>query len=481
MAVNSNTLPPPSNQTTSFKRYRPALFAIVYIAVLFIILWIIKPTDLLFPVWSAVAFPLLVYAPFMMMNQRIDGRLKIGLIALLMLVLIPILGIENTFYLELITQIAIFAALAIGLNIVVGFAGLLDLGYVAFFAVGAYLWGVFTSTLPSTTTQTIFQTSGALASPDMFWVFLFLGVIAAAFVGVLLGLPVLRLRGDYLAIVTLGFGEMIRIFFSNLGNISSNPRVTINVTNGAQGLPGIAHPSLPAFTFDLVKSLSNVLGVNVPNNNALTYQLFFYFLVLAIGGVVAIVAGRMDNSPVGRAWTAIREDETAAVAMGVPRVRMKLLAFGMGASFAGAMGVVFAARQTFVSPESFSFIQSISILAIVIVGGMGSIRGVMFGAVVVTLLNLQVLKGFSTLINNLKNVNFVIPVINFAIKDWPNQLEPARYERLVFGLLLIVMMLIRPSGLLPASRRKFRLSKEPTEPVQTESDDSDSAAATTGA
>ncbi len=461
MAVNTqNSVPQPAS-APGFAQYRSLIIMVVYVAILFVVLRGLEPQGVLFPVWSAVAFPMMVYAPFMIMNLKVRAEIRVAFIAVVILALVPILGLVNPFYLELITQIAIFAALAIGLNIVVGFAGLLDLGYVAFFAVGAYLWGVFTSVSPSPANQTVVQISGALATPEMFWIFIIIAVIAAALAGILLGLPVLRLRGDYLAIVTLGFGEMIRIFVSNLGNVSSNPATTINITNGAQGLASISRPILPPVLTDLTLSLERLLGVDVPNNEALTYQLFFYFLVLVIGGIVAVVAGRMDNSPIGRAWTAIREDETAAVAMGVPRVRMKLMAFAMGASFAGAMGVVFAARQRFVSPESFGFIQSISILAIVIVGGMGSIRGVILGAGVVTLLNLQVLKGFSTLINNLKNIDFVVPIINFPIKNWPNQLEPARYEGFVFGLLLIIMMLVRPSGLLPAKRRQVKLQSTP--------------------
>ncbi|MCE7947256.1 MAG: branched-chain amino acid ABC transporter permease [Chloroflexi bacterium CFX4] len=430
----------------------PTLFALGYVAIVYFLLHSIDRSMLLFPLWSSILFPMFVISPFIILGLKIDGRLKVLLIAIIGLVLMPILGLEDTFYLELITQIAIFAAMAIGLNVVVGFAGLLDLGYVAFFAVGAYLWGVFTSNA-----NTIVQISGAQAAPELFWLFLFLGVIAAAITGILLGLPVLRLRGDYLAIVTLGFGEIIRILVSNLSNISSNRRTPINITNGAQGLPGIVGPPLPDFLVEGVANLTAALGIPATNVRALTYQLFYYVLVLGVCAIAALVAARLDNSPIGRAWTAIREDEVAAQAMGIPKVRMKLLAFAMGASFAGAMGVIFAAKNTFVSPESFSFIQSIFILAIVIVGGMGSIRGVILGAVIVTLLNLQVLKNFSLLINSLKNIDWVIPIINFPIRDWPQQLEPARYERFVFGLLLIIMMIFRPSGVLPAKRRQLEL------------------------
>ncbi|CAG1007873.1 hypothetical protein ANRL4_03810 [Anaerolineae bacterium] len=439
--------------------YNPNVtFIIVWIGVSFFFVQGIRREMTLFPLWSSIAFPMLTISPFLVLSIKMPRAAQIALLVLVVCVLLPMVGIEDTFYLELIIQISIFAAMAIGLNIVIGFAGLLDLGYIAFFAVGAYLWGMFTSTAA----DTVFKTSNALASPDAFWLFLLLGVIAAGITGVLLGLPVLRLRGDYLAIVTLGFGEIIRILVSNLSNISSNPIRRVNLTNGAQGLPGIAHPILPQGLYDLVKSIAAAIGVPLNTQSsveAVTLQLFFYFLVLTVGGIAVIIAARLDNSPIGRAWTAIREDEVAAVAMGVPRVRMKLLAFAMGASFAGAMGVIFAAKQSFVSPESFSFIQSIFILVIVIVGGMGSIRGVLLGAVVVTLLNLQVLKNFSLLINSLKNLDWVVPIINFPIRNWPSQLEPARYERLVFGVLLIVMMIYRPEGISPAKRRRMEMQE----------------------
>lgn len=397
----------------------PVVFAIAYVLIVFSLLRSLNRADLWFPTYSAILFPLFVISPFIIFALKIPMPLRFVLIGIIGLVLMPVLGMQDSFYLELITQIAIFAAMAIGLNIVVGFAGLLNLGYVAFFAVGAYLWGIFTSNA-----NTIVRLTESQAAPELFWLFLFLGMILAAFTGILLGFPVLRLRGDYLAIVTLGFGEIIRILVSNLSNISSNRRNPINITNGAQGLPGIASPPLPDFAFQAVESLTNGLGLPVNNVRAFTYQLFYYGLVLIACAVATLVAARLDNSPIGRAWTAIREDEVAAQAMGVPIVKMKLLAFALGASFAGAMGVIFAARNTFVSPESFSFIQSIFILAIVIVGGMGSIRGAIFGAVVVTLLNLQVLKNFSLQINALRNIDWVVPIIDFPIATGPSSSSP---------------------------------------------------------
>jgi branched-chain amino acid transport system permease protein len=455
---------PPLQETPApdfLKRHRPAILAIAFIAIAFALLLLMDRSNLLFPLWSSIAFPMLAVAPFIVLASKVSNKLKAFLILVVLLLIVPYLGIKDSFYLELVVQIGIFAALALGLNIVVGFAGLLDLGYIAFFAVGAYAWGIFASTQ----SDNVVMKANSLASPDAFYVFLFIGVGFAALAGILLGLPVLRLKGDYLAIVTLGFGEMIRVLVSNLSNISSDPLVKVNITNGAQGLPGILRPTLPPFVFDQLRALTDtmrslgLLKVLLTDSQiqSLAYQFFFYFLVIIIGAFIVVLAGRLDNSPIGRAWTAIREDEIAARAMGVPLVRMKLLAFAMGASFAGAMGVIYAAKQTFVSPESFSFNQSIFILVIVIVGGMGSIRGVILGAVTVTLLNLQILPNLSLILNSLKSSNDVAPWIRDIVKAWPSQLEPAKYQRFVFGILLVLMMIFRPAGILPASRRKMEI------------------------
>ncbi len=175
----------------------------------------------------------------------------------------------------------------------------------------------------------------------------------------------------------------------------------------------------------------------------------------------------MDDSKIGRAWIAIREDETAAIAMGIPLVKMKLAAFACGASFAGVMGVLFAASRTFVSPESFSFMQSIGVLSMVILGGIGSIPGVIVGAAVVIILNLQILQGFSLYLSQLRQSDAVIPIINFAWKDLSTQLDPAKYQRMLFGIILILMMIYRPAGLIPAARRKRELVKEEVGVIRT--------------
>lgn len=481
------------------------LLLVAYIVIVVLLLTQLDRTEIVFPLLSMLLFPALVMSPFLTMAAPIDGRFKGLIILALVLVVAPVIGLFDASYLELFVQICTFAGLALGLNIVVGFAGLLDLGYIAFFAVGAYLWAMFTS--PA---ETYIKLNDWLVPSSSFYLFLIGGVIVAGVGGILLGLPVLRLRGDYLAIVTLGFGEMIRIMAQNFDSVGNPP---INLTNGTQGLQDVGRPGIP----DILRTFTETVGrtLNLPLNNIqpLTQQLLFYFIAIVLVALILLIARRLENSPIGRAWTAIREDEVAAIAMGVPLVRMKLLAFAMGASFAGAIGVLYAAKQTFVSPDSFTLIQSISILAMVIVGGIGSIRGVLLGACVVTLLNLQVLKNLSLQINAWRNNDAVLPggvlvivavviaillgraawsiyqrnkakggwqswlwsvvmvVIaalvvsgslglgDFHIRDWPSQLEPAKYERLVFGILLILMMIFRPAGLLPEARRRMELQE----------------------
>jgi branched-chain amino acid transport system permease protein len=419
--------------------------------------------SLWYPLTNICAFPLLVIAPIVVLASPLPGRLKLSVILALIVVILPLIGLTNTSYLELAIQISIFAGLALGLNVVIGFAGLLDLGYVAFFAVGAYLWAMFTSPAP-----TIFEINGWLVPDWAFFIFLFIGVGAAALVGILLGLPVLRLRGDYLAIVTLGFGEMIRILARNADNVGTTAEgITINLTNGSQGLHGIGRPPLPGFAVDFTAGIAEAFGIRMDNPDTVARQLLFYFLSIGLLFIVILVARRLEDSAIGRAWTAIREDETAAIAMGVPLVRMKLLAFATGASFAGAIGVLYAAKQTFIDPSSFVLIQSITILAMVIVGGMGGIRGVILGAMVVTLLDLHILSNLSLQLNALRNIDYVVPIINFHVRDWPSQLEPSKYQPFVFGLILVLMMIFRPAGLLPEPRRKLELAEAKGEPTRT--------------
>jgi branched-chain amino acid transport system permease protein len=370
---------------------------------------------------------------------------KLAYAAVVLGVLMPVLGTHNGYYMEVAIQVGIFVALALGLNIVVGLAGLLDLGYVAFYAVGAYLWAIFGSP------QAGKFVSEALASfplsPWWFFAFLVLGLLVAAVSGILLGLPVLRLRGDYLAIVTLGFGEVIRVLANNLDK-------PWNITNGPKGITPVQRP--PLF-FDPA-----LRAVGIEASPFTLYPLYFYFLVLGIVAVVIVVNRRLEASHIGRAWEAIREDEVAAQAMGVPLVRMKLLAFATGASFAGVMGVIFSAKQLFINPESFTFLESIGVLAMVILGGMGSIPGAIIGAVAVTVLNLQVLKGISLWLNELRNAG--ITILGYNLANLPSQFEPAKYERMVFGVILVLMMIYRPAGIFPARRRTLETYHRHDEP-----------------
>ena len=317
-------------------------------------------------------------------------------------------------WLRIVDFALLYIMLALGLNIVVGYAGLLDLGYVAFYAVGAYCWAL-------------------LASPHFelhlpFWVILPVGAMLAAMFGVLLGTPTLRLRGDYLAIVTLGFGEIIRIFMNNLN-------APVNITNGPQGITLIDPVSFGAFS--LVKTQS-ILGITFSSPH------LYYYLFLAFTALVVFVCLRLEDSRIGRAWVAIREDEMAAAASGINTRNIKLLAFGMGATFGGLSGGLFASFQGFVSPESFNLMESIMILAMIVLGGMGNIAGVIFGAILVTVIP-EALRYTGELQQFLFGRVYI---------------DPTDLRMLLFGIALVLMMLFRPAGLLPSKQRKRELAED---------------------
>lgn len=411
------------------KKFSPLFLAAYILGTTYLVTHVPRslPAFLLF----MASVPLLYYI-------KVPASVRTLGVAVLLVLLMPFLGTRNTFYLEVATQIGIFVALALGLNIVVGIAGLLDLGYVAFYAVGAYTWAIVGSPqvlkiFPSATN--IFPLGGW-----WFFVFLLLAVVTAAVTGILLGLPVLRVRGDYLAIVTLGFGEVVRVLANNLDK-------PINFTNGPIGITPVGRP--PLFFAPFVERLG------LAATPAALYPLYFYFLVLLVVGAVIVVTQRLKESHIGRAWEAIREDESAAIAMGVPLVRSKLLAFATGASFAGAMGVLFASKQVFINPESFTFLESIGVLSMIILGGVGSIPGTILGASLVTILNLQVLKQFSLTLNAWKSAG--VTILGYPLANLPSQLEPAKYERMVFGVILILMMIYRSQGILPSARRQIEL------------------------
>ncbi len=312
-----------------------------------------------------------------------------------------------------ITNLALlYVLLSLGLNIVVGFAGLLDLGYIAFYAVGAYTYAL-------------------LASPQFgvhwpFWAILPIGALVACFFGVLLGTPTLKLRGDYLAIVTLGFGEIVRIFLNNL----SQP---VNITNGAQGIVQIDPFRLGSFSFATTQKIASL---------TFSGPIKYYYLLLVVVLVVIVINLRLQDSRIGRAWEAIREDEIAARAMGINTRNMKLLAFAMGASFGGVAGGMFSALQGFISPESFVLVESVNILAMVVLGGMGNIWGVILGALL---------------------LSFVPEVLRYTVGPAQRALfgrtliDPEVIRMLLFGITLVAMMLFRPAGILPSALRKREL------------------------
>lgn len=401
---------------------------------------------------SIPGFLLFLFAASSIYWLKLNKSVQLALAVFVAIILIPILGARNVFYLEVIFQIAVFSALALGLNIVVGFSGLLNFGYMAFYAVGAYLWAFFGSQQPyllhSTVTTKALGTPFFMA-PDWWYLFIFIGVIIAAVVGLILGLPVLRVRGDYLAVITLAFGEIVRQLANNLDK-------PLNFTNGPQGITPIQRPTMPKGVLSMFNSVFDpVIGHRITENQA--YNILFYVIALLVVISVIIVTYRLDDSKVGRAWTAIREDELSAGAMGINANKLKLGAFAVGASFAGAMGVLFAASRTFVSPETFTFLQSVGVLTMVILGGLGSITGVIVGATLVTLLNIQVLQSFSLYLSQLRQSDAAF--LGFHWKNLSNQLDPSKYQRLIFGILLVVMMIYKPAGLIPAARRKRELAE----------------------
>jgi len=345
---------------------------------------------------------------------RHPAAAKVGvLLVAIALALLPfaLAGI-GTAWVRIANLAILYVLLSLGLNIVVGFAGLLDLGYIAFYAVGAYVYAL-------------------LASPHFnvhlpFWAILPIGALTACLFGVLLGAPTLKLRGDYLAIVTLGFGEIIRIFLNNL----SRP---VNITNGAQGIALIDPFRFGTFSF---------AGTNSFAGLAFTGPIKYYYLLVIVLLVVIVINLRLQDSRIGRAWEAIREDEVAARSMGINTRNMKLLAFAMGASFGGIAGGMFSAIQGFISPESFVLVESVNILAMVVLGGMGNIWGVILGALL---------------------LSFVPEVLRYTVG--PAQLaifgrmliDPEVIRMLLFGITLVAMMLFRPAGILPSALRKREL------------------------
>ncbi len=333
------------------------------------------------------------------------------IIAALVLLPFAIDALLGRAWVRIIDIALLFTMLALGLNIVVGYAGLLDLGYVAFFAVGAYAYALLASP------QFGIHTSFLLLLP--------LGALITAVFGVLLGAPTLKLRGDYLAIVTLGFGEIIRIFLNNLNR-------PINITNGPQGITLIDPLQIGGIALN---QTFTVAGITIAPVHS------YYFVFLLCAWLIIVISLRLEDSRIGRAWVAIREDEGAASAMGINTRNLKLLAFAMGATFGGVSGGLYAAFQGFISPESFTLLDSIMILCMVVLGGMGHVPGVVLGAVLLTALP--------------EALRYVGPLQ----KDWLGRvfIDPSDLRMLLFGLALVLMMLFRPAGLWPSKIRAREL------------------------
>lgn len=346
-----------------------------------------------------------------------DNKLVVFLLAALGLLILPFIAQQfGNAWVRIIDIALLYVLLALGLNIVVGYAGLLDLGYVAFYAVGAYMFGLLAS-------SHLWDQFPAIAAmfPDglhtPLWIVIPAAALLAGLAGVLLGAPTLRLRGDYLAIVTLGFGEIIRVFLNNLDH-------PVNITNGPKGIGPI--DSMHLFGFEVGKR-HEVFGYDIPP----VINYYFLFLVLVVISVV--ICYRLERSRIGRAWMAIREDEIAAKAMGINTRNMKLLAFGMGATFGGVAGVMFAGYQSFITPEAFSLQESIMIVAMVVLGGIGHIPGVIVGALLLAALP-EVLRYVAGPLQQMTD----------------GRLDASILRQLLIAVAMIVIMLLRPRGLWPA-------------------------------
>ena len=351
-------------------------------------------------------------------------------------------GDTNNYLISLAADSGVYILMAIGLNVVVGFAGLLDLGYAAFFAIGSYTYGMLAS-------QQLVGSPLHHALHVPFWIALFIGLFIAAGAGALLGAPTLRLRGDYLAIVTLGFGEIVPRFFKN-------PHLNA-WTSSVNGISALDVPTLPYWI------TGPWAGVDFTIEKDFRFVSFNYIawyvliMILIIASVLAV--NNLQRSRLGRAWMAVREDETAAAAMGVNTVTVKLLAFSIGASVSGFAGAFYGAKLSLVSPDQFTFLVSITILSMVVLGGMGNIPGVMIGAVLLYWVLYKFLPDAPQ-----QATNFVSSIglgsLNTVTPNWPGIGEFIhRLQFIVFGLILVGIMLLRPQGLLPSRLRAQELKR----------------------
>jgi len=357
-------------------------------------------------------------------------------ILLLVAIVFPIITItatDGTALVSQATRAGYFVLLAIGLNVVVGFAGLLDLGYAAFFAIGAYTYALLAS-------PQLASSPAHHAVHISFWILIFVSMFVAAAFGAILGFPTLRLRGDYLAIVTLGFGEIVPQLFYNFDQW----------TGGINAVGLIDQPKLP---FWIQGPWSNDGPVAVVTNFSFNGDpVAFYVLIVILIAIAVILVNNLYKSRLGRAWMAIREDEVAAAAMGINTVTTKLLAFGIGASFSGFAGAYYGADVSLVSPDNFLFIVSITVLVMVVLGGMGNISGVIIGALVLYYIVFYLIPGLP------ENVTSIANSIGLSNEITHNLAEATtRVNFIIYGLILVAMMLLRPQGILPSRVREQEL------------------------
>ena len=358
------------------------------------------------------------------------------ILCIVLLAVLPFIARElgGTTWVRIIDMALLYVMLALGLNIVVGFAGLLDLGYIAFYAVGAYMVALLSSSHLSDNFAFFHQHfPNGLHIPLL--LIIPLGAGLAAIAGIMLGTPILKLRGDYLALVTLGFGEIIRIFMNNLG------KNEFNLTNGPRGINRIDPVSIFGYPLDRTLTVGGV---------QLTKEFLYYYLFLVLAAITIFVCYRLQYSRLGRAWMALREDDIAAKAMGINVRNVKLLAFALGATFGGVAGGMFAAFQGFISPESFSFMESIVILTMVVLGGMGHIPGVVLGALV-----LYFLPEF---------LRFTVEPMQKAVFG-KLLIDTAILRQLILGLCMVLIMLFRPKGLWPTPERNDKKDDDITKNV----------------
>jgi len=360
----------------------------------------------------------------------------------LLVFLMPIIfqGFGQLFLVRILAIVGLYVMLALGLNIVVGYAGLLDLGYIAFYAIGAYAGMIGGMPLSNWLAET-FPAQPWLPGLSYF-IMIPIAAAAAALTGIALGTPVLRLRGDYLAIVTLGFGEIVRIALNN--NI-------FGLSNGAAGLPKAGEVVPKPFGLEWLQGVTYFQLPGVGQNGftfLFTANVYWYYIIVLLCLFTIFVVRRLDDSRLGRSWTAMREDEVAAASMGVNITGAKLYAFSLGALWGGIAGITFANFQGFVSPESFTFMESVFIVCVIVLGGMGSIPGAIVGALII--------QGVPELIRGMASSGLLTTLTGIKV---PAEAQSAisNYRYLVFGLLMVVMMALRPQGILPSKRRAREL------------------------